>query len=73
MIDFRQILVSPDCDIQNAVEAIDRGKIQIALVVDKTQRLLGTVTDGDVRRGLLNYKTTRILLNLGSLLRETNT
>jgi dTDP-glucose pyrophosphorylase len=33
---------------------IDSGAAQIALVVDEQQRLLGTLTDGDIRRGLLN-------------------
>jgi len=36
---------------------IDQGSVQIALVVDAEQRLLGTVTDGDVRRGLLRGET----------------
>ena len=27
--------------------------MQIALVVDENNRLLGTVTDGDIRRGIL--------------------
>jgi dTDP-glucose pyrophosphorylase len=37
-----------------ALSAIDRGAFQIALVVDEQQRLLGTLTDGDIRRGLLH-------------------
>lgn len=36
---------------------IDLGAAQIALVVDETQRLLGTLTDGDIRRGLLHGET----------------
>lgn len=32
---------------------IDRGSAQIALVIDGERRLLGTVTDGDIRRALL--------------------
>jgi dTDP-glucose pyrophosphorylase len=33
--------------------AIDRGRLGIALVVDADGRLLGTVTDGDLRRAIL--------------------
>ncbi|MBD3842484.1 MAG: nucleotidyltransferase family protein, partial [Campylobacterales bacterium] len=33
---------------------IDGGAIQIALIVDENDKLLGTLTDGDIRRGLLN-------------------
>lgn len=36
------------------MRVIDRGSAQIALVVDEKQRLLGTLTDGDIRRGLLH-------------------
>ncbi|QNI72335.1 mobA-like NTP transferase domain protein [Synechococcus sp. NOUM97013] len=36
---------------------IDQGGAQIALVVDDKQRLLGTLTDGDIRRGLLHGET----------------
>lgn len=35
------------------MEAIDRGSVEIALVVDSERRLLGTLTDGDLRRALL--------------------
>ncbi|MBX5437764.1 MAG: nucleotidyltransferase family protein [Alicyclobacillaceae bacterium] len=48
-----QVLVSPDTAVLDVIGIIDRGALQIALVVDEQQRLLGTVTDGDVRRGLL--------------------
>lgn len=32
---------------------LDRSGLQIVLVVDRADRLLGTITDGDIRRGLL--------------------
>lgn len=35
------------------MEAIDKGACEIALIVGEEGRLLGTVTDGDVRRALL--------------------
>lgn len=53
MIDWKKILVSPKETIYRTLEVIDRSSVQIALVVDANNRLLGTVTDGDVRRGLL--------------------
>ena len=39
------------------MECIDRNAKGIALVVDATRRLIGTVTDGDVRRALLRGAT----------------
>jgi len=48
-----KIMISPSTPIIEAIQIIDRGGMQIALVVDSEGRLLGTVTDGDVRRGIL--------------------
>ncbi|QOP40827.1 nucleotidyltransferase family protein [Sulfurimonas marina] len=39
--------------IKEALAIIDQGALQIALVVDEHGTLLGTITDGDIRRGLL--------------------
>lgn len=39
--------------IKEALQIIDNGALQIALVVDENNKLLGTLTDGDIRRGLL--------------------
>ena len=43
-----------DTNIHDALKIIDHRGGQIALVVDGGQKLLGTVTDGDVRRGILS-------------------
>ena len=53
MQDWKQILVTPQDSIFRTLEIIDRSSLQIALVVDEKGCLLGTVTDGDVRRGIL--------------------
>ncbi len=50
---IEDIFVSPTAPIIEALQIIDRGSVQIALVVDEERRLLGTITDGDVRRGIL--------------------
>ncbi|MFD2170091.1 nucleotidyltransferase family protein [Tumebacillus lipolyticus] len=53
MKSWRQILIPPTASILQAIETIDQGALQIALIVSENNRLLGTVTDGDVRRGIL--------------------
>ena len=50
---WEQTLVGPETTLREALETIDRGGCQIALVVDAERRLLGTLSDGDARRGLL--------------------
>ena len=39
--------------IREALNVINNGAMQIAIVVDKEDKLIGTLTDGDIRRGLL--------------------
>jgi len=48
-----KIFVTPEQSIRQTLEAIDESGLAIALVVDPQHRLLGTVTDGDVRRAIL--------------------
>lgn len=53
MKDWKKVLVSPSTPMLQAIKIIDVSSLQIALVVDGEGRLKGTVTDGDIRRGLL--------------------
>ncbi|MGO4547466.1 nucleotidyltransferase family protein [Paenibacillus sp. 2TAB23] len=48
-----KLLISPHASILEALHIIDKGTVQIALVVDTDRRLIGTITDGDIRRGIL--------------------
>jgi dTDP-glucose pyrophosphorylase len=50
---FQQIFIALGATVREAIESIDAGAIEIALVADGQRRLIGTVTDGDVRRALL--------------------
>ena len=52
-----KITIGPGVSIREAMQAIDRGGLTIALAVDGDGRLLGTVTDGDIRRALLGGAT----------------
>jgi dTDP-glucose pyrophosphorylase len=51
--DFERSFVSPGQTILAAMEAINSSEARIALIVDAERHLLGSVTDGDVRRALL--------------------
>jgi dTDP-glucose pyrophosphorylase len=50
---WTEVLVGPGESIRETIRRIDGSSLQIALVVDEKRKLLGTVTDGDVRRGIL--------------------
>lgn len=47
------MVVSPQAPLIDALRAIEAGRCAIALVCDRQRRLLGTVTDGDLRRAIL--------------------
>lgn len=47
-------VLSPESTIEDAMRSLDRSGAEISLVVDASGMLLGTVTDGDVRRALLS-------------------
>ncbi len=51
--DFRSVWVAPTDLLREVIRVMDAAAMAIALVVDGQGRLLGTVTDGDVRRGML--------------------
>ncbi len=54
MKNYKNILLNPESTIREALKIIDSGAMKIGIVVDENEKLIGTVTDGDIRRGLLN-------------------
>ena len=56
MKDIEQIKIVVTSTIEKALSVIDSGAVKIALVVDTDNKLLGTLSDGDIRRGLLRKK-----------------
>jgi dTDP-glucose pyrophosphorylase len=61
---WRQAMLTPDSSIQQAIQNLDEVAIKIVLVVSESGQLEGTISDGDIRRGLLRG------LNLGSSISE---
>ena len=53
MCTIESYLVRPDTTIREAIASIDRNGKGIVLVVDGEHRLLGTISDGDIRRAIL--------------------
>jgi CBS domain-containing protein len=45
--------LTPDRSIREVIARMDKNRLGIALIVDRSGRLLGTVTDGDARRAVL--------------------
>jgi dTDP-glucose pyrophosphorylase len=49
----KQIIVRPETSIEDTLKVIEAGGLRIALVIGEDGRLLGTLSDGDVRRALI--------------------
>ena len=50
---WRRALLQADSSVQDAVHNLNQSGLQIAVVISADGALIGTITDGDVRRGLL--------------------
>ncbi len=50
---WSHIILSPASTIKDAMQALNNSGLRITLIVDANNRLIGTITDGDIRRGLL--------------------
>ncbi len=57
MKDVEKVKLTVNSTIKGALKIIDEGNIKIAIVVDKDDKLIGTFSDGDARRAILNNKT----------------
>lgn len=54
MKDIEKVIIAPNASIKEAMKKIDEGAMKIALVTDENTKLLGTISDGDIRRAILS-------------------
>ena len=54
VIKIPDLSIGEDCSIKEAMTCIDRNRKGIVLIVDEAERLISTITDGDVRRAVLD-------------------
>lgn len=60
---WRKVLISPAINLIDAMRLLNSEALQILLVVDHNECLIGVVTDGDLRRYLLKYGTMDVTVN----------
>jgi len=53
MKDIQKLILKENAIIKDAMKVIDEGACKIALIVNDDMKLLGTITDGDIRRAIL--------------------
>ncbi len=56
MKNIQKLKLTIKSTIKEALEVIDKAAVQFAIVVDENEKLLGTLTDGDIRRAILSEK-----------------
>lgn len=52
--EWKNTLIAPDCTIREALAVIDKEALRGVIIVEKNNKLLGVVSDGDIRRGILS-------------------
>ena len=52
--DFEKLFVNLEANLREGISTIEKGQLKIALVVNEKKELIGLLSDGDVRRSLLN-------------------
>jgi len=57
MVDLDSLKMTEESTIRDALVTIDAGAVKFAIVVDSDDKLIGTLTDGDIRRAILDGKT----------------
>ena len=55
MKDWSQVTLRISDSLEAAIKVLHHGGLRVALVIDKKNRLLGTITDGDIRRAILKH------------------
>ncbi len=54
---WQKAIITPTANIQDAARNLTESALKLALVVDSDGKLVGTISDGDIRRGLLRGLT----------------
>ena len=54
---FLKCVAYDNFDLKQVITTIEQGGLKIALIINSQDKLVGTVNDGDIRRGLLSGYT----------------
>ena len=53
-IQLKKTFVDENLKVKDVIKSLNKSGLQIALIINKKNKMVGTITDGDIRRGLLN-------------------
>ena len=55
--DYRKLVIKENSTIKNLIECIESMHSKLAIIVNEEDLLIGTISDGDIRRALLKGLT----------------
>ncbi|NOH84583.1 CBS domain-containing protein [Vibrio sp. 03-59-1] len=74
---WKNVLIKPTSTLRDALEIINNESLRVVLVVDEQDSLKGVVTDGDIRRGLLDNlplnAEVQLVMNISPTTADINT
>jgi dTDP-glucose pyrophosphorylase/predicted transcriptional regulator len=59
---WQNIIIREDDTMETAIKVLNKEALRIVLVVNKYDQLVGTVTDGDIRRGLIKQMQMNVVI-----------
>ena len=65
---WKKSIISEKATLSQAIKAINSNKLKVAVITNKKNNVLGLLTDGDIRRAILNEKSlkTKKALNVAT-------
>ncbi len=57
MKDWKKTILPISATVADGVRVLEQEALGIVLIVNSEEHLVGTVTDGDIRRGLIDRKS----------------
>ncbi len=67
--EWKNVQLVPSSTILDALDILDKEALRVVLVINDKGCLIGVVTDGDIRRGLLNKPLNNLCTNLNLTLK----
>lgn len=55
--EFKPFTIYADANLQSALIKIEENKYQTLIVIDNEMRVIGTISDGDIRKALISKRT----------------
>ena len=53
MYEWKKVILNSSDTMSKAIQVLNEEALRIIMVADHTNKLIGTITDGDIRRSLL--------------------